>query len=141
MRVLENLRSFREEFVTQFGDRGCSSCCSLAIGKRASERDRVSDPEGYDFQELQMRDQFGAPWKQRCVPCEYSRGPGKRPMISDHQVKGQQGQSRCSTYRTVYKGVCHSKGLGCYMVAGLVMSAEGDQYSSRCCEYVIFYCY
>ena len=52
VRVLENLRSFREEFVTQFGDRGCSSCCSLAIGKRASERDRVSDPEGYDFQEL-----------------------------------------------------------------------------------------
>ena len=27
-------------------------CCNLAIGKRDSERDRVSDPEGYDFQEV-----------------------------------------------------------------------------------------
>ena len=69
---------------------------------------------------------LGAPWKERCVPGAYSRGLGKRPMISDHQVKGQQGQSQYSTYRIVYKGVCHSKGLVCYRVAGLVMSAKGD---------------
>ena len=69
---------------------------------------------------------LGAPWKERCVPGAYSRGVGKRPMISDHQVKGQQGQSQCNTYRTVYTGVCRSEGLGYYRVAGLVMSAEGD---------------
>ena len=69
----------------------------------------------------------------------YSKGPGKGPMISDHQVKGQQGRSQCSTYMTVHKGVCRSEGLGYYRVAGLVMSAEGDQYSSRCCGYVILY--
>ena len=66
-------------------------------------------------------------------------GPGKRPMTSDHRVKGQQGLSQCSAYEKVHEGVCHSKGLGCYRVAGLVISAKGGQYSSRCCGYVIFY--
>ena len=51
---------------------------------------------------------------------------GKRPMTSDHRVKGQQGLSQCSAYEKVHEGVCYSKGLCCYRVAGLVMSTEGD---------------
>nr|KAJ0218334.1 hypothetical protein LSAT_V11C300145770 [Lactuca sativa] len=47
-------------------------------------------------------------------------------QLSHWQVKGQQGRSQCSTYRTVHKGVCRSEGLGYFRVAGLIMSAEGD---------------
>ena len=77
------------------------------------------------------------PGKRGLCQVRIVEGPGKRPMTSDHRVKGQQGLSQCSAYEKVHEGVCHSKGLGCYRVARLVMLAEGDRYSSRCCGYVI----
>ena len=61
--------------------------------------------------------------------CQVSivEGHRKRPLTSDHRVKGQRGRSQRRTCGKVHKGVYCSKGLGYYKVAGLVMSAKGDK--------------